>query len=68
LTEDLSDVAVISERRMTGVAGVSSKYGILSILEMLFRRVEVELLRSDKEQAELSVQEATFSKDRGTSR
>jgi hypothetical protein len=32
LTEDLSDVAVISERRMTGVAGVSSKWCILIVL------------------------------------
>ena len=55
MTEDLSDVAVISERRMTGVAGVSSKYGILSILEMRVRRVvvKVELMRSEKEQAKL---------------
>jgi hypothetical protein len=55
LTEDLSDVAMISERRITGVAGFSSKRSIL-IVVMLFRRVEVVLLWcSDRGQAELLV-------------
>lgn len=39
---------------MTGVAGVSSKYGILSVLRMRFRKIiEVEVLRAEEEQAEL---------------
>lgn len=57
MTEALSDVAVITVRRMTGVAGASSRYGILRVLRMRDESVEVEFIRSNKEQAELCVLE-----------
>jgi hypothetical protein len=53
---------------MTGVAGASSRYGILRVLRMRDESVEVEFVRSNKSRLNSMFQKATFSEDRGASR